>query len=150
MRKINTDLLVGLFLITGFLCFVYLSMRLGEFSPFFAAGNSYSLVADFDNISGLKEGAVVEIAGVKIGKVARIGLGKYDRASVVLLIDKGVKIGDDAIASIRTRGIIGDKYIRIIPGGSEDFLEDGGRMTETESGVDLEELVSKYIFGGVK
>ncbi len=148
MRKVNTDFLIGIFLIIGFFCFVYLSMRLGEFSPF-AANNSYSLTADFDNVSGLKEGAVVEIAGVRIGKVARISLND-DRATIRLQIDKGVKIGDDAIASIRTKGIIGDKYVRIIPGGSEDFLGDGGRLDDTESAIDLEELVSKYIFGGMK
>jgi len=149
MRKINTDLVVGIFLLAGFLCFVYLSMRLGEFSPF-ASGNSYTLTAAFDNVSGLKEGAVVEIAGVKIGKVTAIVLDRDDRAGVSLQIDKGIKLGDDAIASVKTRGIIGDKYIKITPGGSEDFLGDGGRLIETESAVDLEELVSKYVFGGVK
>jgi len=93
---------------------------------------------------------VVEIAGVRIGSVERISLRDDDRAEVALRIDMGVKIGDDAIASIRTKGIIGDKYVRIIPGGSEDYLGDGDRITDTESAVDLEELVSKYIFGDMK
>ncbi len=149
MRKLNTDIIVGLFLVTGFLCFVWLSLRLGEFS-FLAARNSYVLSAAFDNVSGLKKGAVVEIAGVRIGSVERISLRDDDRAEVALRIDMGVKIGDDAIASIRTKGIIGDKYVRIIPGGSEDYLGDGDRITDTESAVDLEELVSKYIFGDMK
>ena len=149
MKKFNTDMIVGLFLVAGFLCFVWLSLRLGEFS-FLAARDSYVLSAAFDNVSGLKKGAVVEIAGVRIGSVERIDLDGDYRAEVAMRIDNGVRIGDDAIASIRTKGIIGDKYVRIIPGGSEDFLGNGDRIEDTESAVDLEELVSKYIFGDMK
>lgn len=148
MKKVNVDLIVGLFMVAGFLSFVYLSLQLGEFSVF-SLEESYSLVAEFDNVSGLKRGAVVEIAGVDIGKVANIELDKNDRARVTMSISKDVGITADAIASIRTQGIIGDKYVRLSQGGSDKFLADGGWITETESAVDLEELVSKYIFGDV-
>jgi phospholipid/cholesterol/gamma-HCH transport system substrate-binding protein len=137
-----------LFLIAGFLSFVYMSLQLGEFS-IFALGDQYQLTAKFNDISGLKEGASVEMAGVSIGRVQKIGLAEDDRAMVTLQIRQGVAITEDAIASIRTQGIIGDKYVRIIQGGADGALKDGEVITETESAVDLEELVSKYIFGEV-
>jgi len=148
MKRINTDFVVGLFLLAGFGGFVYLSLQLGEFSMFSMEKN-YTLVADFNNVSGLKPGAGVEMAGVNIGQVYRIQLGKNDRAQVTLLIKSEVKVTEDAIASIRTQGIIGDKYVRISQGGMDEILADGSTIEETESAVDLEELVSKYIFGKV-
>lgn len=148
MKKLNVDLIVGLFVVAGFLAFVYLSLQLGEFSPFSMEEN-YQVKAEFGNISGLKLGAVVEIAGVTVGKVAKIDLGKTDRAVLTMSINQQVKISEDAIASIRTQGIIGDKYVRISQGGAEELLKDGAWITETESAVDIEELVSKYIFGKV-
>lgn len=148
MKKPNLDLVVGLFIIAGFLAFVYVSLQLGEFS-IFARGDQYRITAKFNDISGLKEGAAVEMAGVNIGSVQKIGLAEGDRAEVTLRIRKEVKITEDAMASIRTQGIIGDKYVRISQGGDEEYLKDGAVITETESAVDLEELVSKYIFGKV-
>lgn len=135
-------------MLVGFLCFVYLSLQLGEFS-LFAGRRSYTLSADFENISGLKVGAVIEIAGVNVGRISSVGLGKNERAHVEMQVNNGVVISEDAIASVRTQGIIGDKYIRISQGGSEVILKDGARISETESAIDLEEMVSKYIFGKV-
>lgn len=148
MKKINVELVVGLFMIAGFLCFVYLSLQLGEFSVF-AGDRSYTVSAEFDSISGLKVGAILEIAGVNVGRVSAVSLGKNERAHVEMQINKEVMVSEDAIASVRTQGIIGDKYIRISQGGSEVMLKDGGRISETESAIDLEEMVSKYIFGKV-
>lgn len=148
MKKINFDMIVGFFVLAGFLAFVYMSLQLGEFSVF-SMEKTYTVQANFANISGLKRGAIVEMAGVNVGKVSKISLGENDQAQVQLQINNGVKITDDAIASIKTQGIIGDKYIKISQGGSQDLLADGGVITETESAVDLEELVSKYVFGTV-
>jgi len=145
MKNINTEVIVGLFMIAGFLAFSYLSLQMGEFSIFDLEKN-YSITADFDNVSGLKVGAVVEVAGVSIGKVADIRLGEQGLATVTLLIKQGVKISADAIASIRTQGLIGDKYIKIIQGADEEMLAEGGEVFDTESSIDFEELVSKYIF----
>jgi phospholipid/cholesterol/gamma-HCH transport system substrate-binding protein len=145
MKNINTELIIGLFMIAGFLAFGYLSLQMGEFSIFDLEKN-YRLEAEFDNVSGLKVGAVVEIAGVNIGKVARVGLGKQSLAEVTMLINQDIKITEDAIASIRTQGLIGDKYIKIIQGADEEMLEEGGVIFDTESAIDFEELVSKYIF----
>ena len=143
MKKFGAETAVGIFFIIGFLCFAYLSVELGQI-PLFGS-NEYPIYARFDSISGLKEGATIEIAGVKVGKVGKIALKDY-QADVELLIDKGVKIQEDAIASVRTQGIIGDKYIKISPGGSSEFLKPGGVVVDTESAIDIEELISKYIF----
>lgn len=145
MKQINTEFVVGLFMLTGFLAFAYLSSQMGEFSIFSLESN-YQLGAEFDNVSGLKVGATVEIAGVTIGKVSEISLGEEDLAKVVLLLNRDVEVSADAIASIRTQGLIGDKYIKIIQGGDEESLTEGGVIFDTESSIDIEELVSKYIF----
>jgi phospholipid/cholesterol/gamma-HCH transport system substrate-binding protein len=118
---------------------------MGEFS-IFSLEKKYQIEAEFDNVSGLKVGATVEIAGVTIGKVSGIALGEGDLARVVLLLNRDVEVTADAIASIRTQGLIGDKYIKIIQGADEERLQEGGEIFETESSIDFEELVSKYIF----
>jgi len=148
MKKINVELVVGIFVLAGFFAFVYLSLRLGEFS-IFSFSEDYPLVAEFASVAGLEKGAEVEIAGVPIGRVEQIHLADGSQAKVTLLISESVKITDDAIASVRTKGIIGDKYIKIMQGGAEEILKPGDVITETESAVDLEELISKYIFGDV-
>ena len=148
MKKINLEILVGLFIIAGFLAFVYVSLQFGEFSVF-SMDKNYEIKAEFTNISGLKEGATVEIAGVSVGKVSGISLNDKDRAVVTMRIEKDVPITDDAIASIRTQGIIGDKYVKITQGGSEEYLKNGDTLFDTESAVDIEEMISKYIFGKV-
>ncbi len=145
MKKINTELIVGIFMIAGFLAFVYLSTQMGEFSVFSLERN-YRVVAEFDNVTGLKVGAGIEISGVNVGKVSSITLGEDDLAMVTMLVNREVKITNDAIASIRTQGLIGDKYIKITRGADEEMLQDGGVIFDTESSIDIEELVSKYIF----
>jgi phospholipid/cholesterol/gamma-HCH transport system substrate-binding protein len=145
MKNINTEIIVGLFMLAGFLAFGYLSLQMGEFSIFDLEKN-YRLDAEFDNVSGLKVGAVVEIAGVGVGKVAKIELGEQSLARVEMLIKAEVNISADAIASIRTQGLIGDKYIKIIQGADEEMLADGDGIFDTQSSIDFEALVSKYIF----
>ena len=145
MKNFNTELIIGLFMIAGFLAFGYLSLQMGEFSILNVEKN-YMLEAEFDNVSGLKVGAGIEIAGVNIGKVSGISLGEDGLARVTMLINQKIKITQDAIASIRTQGLIGDKYIKIIQGADEEFLAGGGTIFDTDSSIDFEELVSKYIF----
>ena len=145
MKKKNLEMIVGLFLLTGFASFSWLAIKMGDIKFFME--DTYPLTARFISISGLKEGATVELAGVKVGKVSGIHLdnGEYE-AVVEIDISNEVKLQDDSIASIRTAGIIGDRYIKLTPGGSEEYLEQGGEIEETESSISLEELVSKYIF----
>lgn len=148
MKKTNLDLIVGVFLIFGFLSFAYISMMFGEFSVFSRA-NNYTILADFDSVSGLKKGAIVSIAGVNVGKVSKIALNGEEQAQVSINLPKDIKVTDDAIASVKTQGIIGDKYIRLSQGGSDIYLAEGEILSETESAIDLEEMVSKYIFGDI-
>ena len=145
MRRFNLEIVVGLFMVAGFLCFAWLSIQLGDIDVF--GPKTYSVSANFGSVSGLKSGAIVEIAGVQVGKVTDISFDPDDySAKVVMSINQGVVLQDDSIASVRTAGIIGDRYIDISPGGSDELLGDGGRIFETESAINLEELVSKYIF----
>ncbi|UCD34726.1 MAG: outer membrane lipid asymmetry maintenance protein MlaD [Nitrospiraceae bacterium] len=143
MKNITIETGVGIFLVAGLLCFGYLSVKLGDVSLF--GTKQYPVMAHFANVSGLKEGAIVEVAGVTVGKVSKIDLENY-QARVELLLNPEIRLQEDSIASIRTQGIIGDKYIKIKTGGAEDFIPRGGEIIETESAIELEELVSKYIF----
>lgn len=149
MKKAGIETIVGIFVVVGILCLAYLSVKLGKME--ILGGNYYELSADFSSVSGLKTGASVEIAGVEVGRVDRIELdpARGDLAKVLMRIQSGIKLTDDSIASIRTRGIIGDKFILIKPGGSDKLLADGGRIRDTESAVDLEQLISEYIHGKV-
>jgi len=132
-------------MVAGFLCFAWLSIQLGDIDVF--GPQTYSVSAKFGSVSGLKDGAIVEIAGVQVGKVTDISFDPDDyEAKVVMAVNQGVILQNDSIASVRTAGIIGDRYIDISPGGSDEQLGDGGRIFETESAINLEELVSKYIF----
>jgi phospholipid/cholesterol/gamma-HCH transport system substrate-binding protein len=145
MKRFKLETAVGLFLVAGFICFAYLSVKLGDLN--FFGDKTYPVVASFNSISGLKEGASVEIAGVQIGKVVRVFLDTESyKATIEMAVNNGVAIQEDAIASVRTAGIIGDKYIKISPGGSPVNIEPGGEIIETESAINIEELVSKYIF----
>jgi len=145
MKKFSVEMAVGIFLVAGFLCFAYLSVKLGDVNLF--GDETYSLTARFHSVSGLKEGDVVEMAGVQIGTVKKIELDPQEYEAVVSLdLESQVRLQEDSIASIRTAGIIGSKYIDITPGGLEDYIEPGGELFETESAINLEKLVSKYIF----
>ena len=146
MRKGNLELVVGLFVLLGLGCLAYLAIHLGKME---IMGSGYQVLVNFDNISGLKKGAAVEVAGVEVGRVESIRLSPGDRANVTLRLEPGLKLHDDAIASIRTKGIIGDKFVKLSPGSSEKIVPPGGKIRDTESAIDLEELISSYIHGKV-
>ncbi|MBI2354515.1 MAG: outer membrane lipid asymmetry maintenance protein MlaD [Deltaproteobacteria bacterium] len=149
MNMAKLEMVVGVFMLIGILCLGYISVKLGKME--LIGGDYYTLSAEFDSVSGLKPGARVEIAGVEIGKVDRIVLDPKsgDQALVSLKIRSGIRITDDVIASVRTSGIIGDKFIMLKPGGSDRFLKNNDKLRETESAIDIEELVSKFIHGKV-
>jgi phospholipid/cholesterol/gamma-HCH transport system substrate-binding protein len=132
-------------MLAGLAAIAWLAISLGDVD--FLTQDEYRVHARFVSASGLKEGAFVEAAGVRVGKVESIEFEPETWfANVTLSIDNAVKIPDDAIASIRTSGIIGDKFVKITPGGSEIMLPEGGEILETEPSINLEELISKYIF----
>jgi phospholipid/cholesterol/gamma-HCH transport system substrate-binding protein len=140
------ELTVGIFMIIGILCLAYLSIRLGKME---VLGNKgYDVYALFSNTGGLKNGASVMIAGVEVGKVKNITLQDY-QARVVLNLDNRLKIQEDAIASIKTKGLIGEKFIEITPGGAEELIAAGGRIRETQPAVDFEKLISNFVFGKI-
>ncbi len=147
MERGKLEFVVGVFVLVGILCMGYLAIKLGKLE--LVGGDYYELKADFSSTSGLKKGASVEIAGVEVGRVKEITL-KEDQAQVVLAIQDGIPIYNDAIASIKTRGIIGEKFMGLSPGGSGDVLSNGGTIVDTESGIDLEQVISQFIHGNVE
>ena len=146
MKKFDLELAVGVFMIVGIICLGYLSIKLGKMEVFGDKG--YEIQAIFSNSGGLKSGSSVVIAGVEVGRVKRIALDDY-QAKVVLNIPLNVKIQEDAIASIKTKGLIGEKYVEITPGGADELIEPGGRIRDTQSAIDFEEIISNYVFGKI-
>ena len=144
MEKKGLEFSVGLFLLIGLLCLAYLSLNLGDIRLF--GTSDYMVQARFSTVSGLKERASVTMAGVEIGRVENIQL-EDGMALVTLRIDEGVRLQEDVIASIKTMGIIGDKYVAISPGALDDYIEPGGRIQDTQPPLDIEEAVGKFIFG---
>jgi phospholipid/cholesterol/gamma-HCH transport system substrate-binding protein len=140
----TSEVVVGLFVLVGILCLGYLAIKLGKLE---VLGNrGYILYADFPTVAGLKRGDPVEIAGVKVGRVEELGLAD-DRARLKLRLEDNVKIQEDAIASVRARGLIGDKFVLISPGGSDKLIPPGGRIRETESPPDIPDLIGKLVGG---
>jgi len=137
-------MIVGLFVLIGVACLGYLAIKLGKLEVFGASG--YTVYADFPSVAGLKVGDPVEIAGVKIGRVDSMGLTE-DRARLVLRLTDGVKLQEDVIASVRARGLIGDKFVLITPGASEKIIAPGGRIRETDSPPDIPDLIGKIVGG---
>jgi phospholipid/cholesterol/gamma-HCH transport system substrate-binding protein len=144
MRKYNLEIAVGIFMIAGILCLGYLSIKLGKME--IVGGKGYEIQAVFSNIGGLKTGSSVVIAGVDVGRVKSIELDDY-QARATIIVPVGLEIQEDAIASIKTKGLIGEKYVDITPGGSDEILKPGGLIRDTQSAVDLEQLISNYVFG---
>ena len=139
------ELIVGLFMLAGIIAITFLALRLGDIGVF--DGDQYPLTARFTSASGLKQGAAVEMAGVKVGHVKQIEFDPEEYLAVVTMsLNKVVKVPEDSIASIRTAGIIGDRFIKLSAGGSDLSLAAGEEVMETEPSINLEELISKYIF----
>lgn len=144
MKRFNLEVTVGLFVVLGLCALAYLSIRLGQLQ--IGQGRTYDLTAVFPSVAGLRVGATIEIAGVQVGRVHDINLTNYT-AVVTLRLEKQVQLQEDAIASIRTRGLIGEKYVSITPGGSERLLTAGGRIREVEPPIDVETLIGRFIQG---
>lgn len=146
MRKFDLELVVGIFVLAGILCLGYISVKLAKME--LIGGDRYEVYAVFSDVGGLKSGSSVVIAGTEVGRVKSIVLEDYE-AKVVMTISADIKLQEDAIAAIKTRGLIGEKYLNVTPGGSEQTITPGGQIRETLPPVDFEELISKYVFGKV-
>ncbi|MBF0460521.1 MAG: outer membrane lipid asymmetry maintenance protein MlaD [Magnetococcales bacterium] len=149
MKSVKLELMVGLFVLTGLLALAWLSIKMARME---LVGNDHvPLYANFSSIAGLKAGASVEIAGVEVGRVDTITLDtKEFEARVRMQIKPNIPIQEDAIASVRTKGLIGDRYIIISPGGSPKLLKAEETLVHTEPAINFEELISQFIHGSVK
>ncbi len=149
MKKYHHETVAGLFVLVGLICVGYLTVKLGNVH--FWGSDSYSLYARFNSVSGLRIGNSIEMLGLEIGEIVGFTLDQ-EKSMVVaeLKIRKPIKVYDDAMASIKTAGLIGDKYVSIDPGGAGELLKPGGTITQTESPLDLGELIGKYAFGDIE
>jgi len=148
MFKIKKETAVGIFVVMGLLAVVYMSVKLGNVQLF--SDKYYDIKANFTDISGLKVNAPVQMYGVEIGFVSHIGLDQEKGvAAVTMMLLKEVELTDDAIAAIKTNGLIGDKYVKIVPGGLGDPVKPGETLFNTQPAIDLEDMISKFAFGSV-
>jgi phospholipid/cholesterol/gamma-HCH transport system substrate-binding protein len=149
MKKYAMETTVGIFLVFGLLCIGYMTVKLGHVS--LLGDNTYSLFARFTTVSGLRTGSPVDMLGIEVGRVGRLTMDQKDQKAVVeIRIQKDIKVYDDAIASVKTEGLIGDMFLSIDPGGAGKLLGPGGTITETQPAVDIVDLIGKYAFGEIK
>ena len=140
---------IGLFIMIGLACTAYLAMTLANTT--FFAGDSYVITAKFTAVNGLRPGSNVEISGVAVGKVADITLDQaLYQAVVTMQIQNSVGIPVDSVAAIKTSGLIGDKYVSITPGADDAMLKADDAILDTQAALDIEEMISKYVFGSVE
>ncbi len=149
MKKYTLETIVGVFVVLGLVCIGYMTVKLGKLN--ILGNDTYPLVAKFSSVSGLRKDNPVRILGIEVGRVEKITMDQENLKAVVeLRVRNDIKIYDDAIASIKTEGLIGDKYLNIDPGGGGDLLKPNGVIIDTQAPVDIEQLISKYAFGEVK
>lgn len=139
-NKGGTEIKVGIFVFLGILALLYLTFKLAQEA--FVPKDTYRLYAVFNSVSGLIRGAKIEMAGVPIGKVGEISLTPEGKAKVELLVFKKYKVQEDAVAVVRTFGVLGDKYVEIRPGTSQVYLSEGAMIAKTESPVDLDQILA--------
>lgn len=149
MKKYKLEAVVGIFVVVGLICVGYMTVKLGNLD--IMGDDTYTLSAKFTSVAGLRKGNPVNILGINVGRVDRITMDQENQKAVVQIkIKKDIKVYDDAIASIKTEGLIGDKYLNIDPGGGGDLLQPDGVIVDTQAALDIESLISKYAFGAVK
>jgi phospholipid/cholesterol/gamma-HCH transport system substrate-binding protein len=149
MKKYSIETTVGIFVVIGLICVGYMTVKLGKATLF--GEETYPLYARFASVSGLRAGSSVEIYGTQVGSVTSLGIDPEKQMGIVgMKLNKGTKVYDDAMASIKTSGLIGDKYVKIDPGGGGEVLKPGGAITQTSVPADIEDLIGKYAFGDVK
>jgi len=149
MKKSALEVSVGLFVLLGIAAVAFLALRLGSGGS--VGSGSYSVEARFANSGGLHPGCSVSLAGVTVGRVEKVDLDPADFSAIVTMrLRRGLQLPGDSMASVKTSGLIGDKYVAISAGADEETLQPGSRMTLTESAVDLEGLISKMAFGSAE
>ncbi len=148
MKKNRYETVAGIFVLIGLVCMGYMTVKLGKVRLW--GHDSYPLYARFNSVSGLRAGNPVEMLGIQIGEVANFRLDQEKQVVMVeFKINEGIKVYDDAIASIKTSGLIGDRYVILDAVGGGLILKPGGVITQTESPPDLSDLIGKYAFGDI-
>jgi phospholipid/cholesterol/gamma-HCH transport system substrate-binding protein len=148
MNSRPIEFAVGLFVLLGLAAMAYLAIRIGGGQ--FIAPDTYELTARFNNASGLKKGSSIRIAGVAIGAVTSVALKPDDMVALVSFrVPANLKLDDDTVAAIKSSGLIGEKFIALKPGGSGKALKPAALIIDTESSVDLEDIISRFAFGSV-
>ena len=148
MKTFDREVVVGMVLLLGAALLVYISLNLGKLG--FGQTQGYTVQAEFPNAGGLQDGAPVELAGVEIGRVTNVTLTDTYRARIILRILPTVALQDDSRATIKSKGLIGERYVDIAPGKGTTTLTAGGTIRETEAPVDIQEVITKFIFGNVE
>lgn len=147
MNNRKIEFCVGGFVLVGLIAVLYLAIQVG--GARLMGGDTYELQARFKSVSGVSAGSRVEIAGVKVGTVKSITLNEQYFAMVTIEVPKTIRLGDDTLLSVKTAGLIGDRFLELSPGTMEPWLEAGDLIVDTESALDLESLISRFAFGGV-
>ncbi len=146
MQKSRHDVWVGLFVLIGAAAVLFLALKAGNLLSL-NFDETYPVTAKFDNIGGLKNRAAVKSAGVVVGRVESIAFDtKTFQADVVLQLQKRYAFPKDSSAKILTSGLLGEQYIGMEPGGDEKNLASGDVITQTQSAVVLENLISQFLF----
>ena len=149
MKQSHLQILVGIFVMLGIAAVSYLAIKLG--SGALIHGDTYLVEARFANSGGLHPGSSVLVAGVPIGRVDAVKMDTTDYSAIATLrISTQLRLPTDSMASIKTSGLIGNKYVSLSPGADEVFLAPGERIVLTESAVDLESLIGRMAFGSVQ
>jgi phospholipid/cholesterol/gamma-HCH transport system substrate-binding protein len=148
MKKYSKETVVGVFVVIGLFCIGYMTVNLGNVG--FFGDNTYTLLANFSSVTGLREGNPVNMLGLEVGQVNKFTMNQEDQVvQVEFRINKGIEVFDDAIVSVKTEGLIGDKFVELDAGGGGDLLADGDTITDTNSPTSIMDLISKYAFGDV-
>ena len=147
MNNRKIEFLVGSFVLVGLIAVLYLAIQVG--SARFFGSDSYTITARFSSASGVNPGSRVEIAGVRVGTVKDVVLNDSFYAIVTLELPNTLKLDDGTIASVKTAGLIGDRFIHLSPGGFGDPIEQGFQIVDTESALDIESLISRFALGGI-
>ncbi|MCX5807824.1 MAG: outer membrane lipid asymmetry maintenance protein MlaD [Proteobacteria bacterium] len=149
MKKYSIETAVGIFVVIGLICVGYMTVKFGKVSLF--GQDTYPLYARFASVSALRAGSTVEVYGIEVGSVTSLSIDAERQMAIVgMAIKKGMKVYDDASATIKSSGLIGDKYVKIDPGGAGEVLKPGGMITQTSVPADIEDLIGKYAFGDTK
>jgi phospholipid/cholesterol/gamma-HCH transport system substrate-binding protein len=149
MKKYSIETIVGIFIVIGLICVGYMTIKLGKVSIY--GSDTYPLYARFTSVVGLRPGTDVEMYGIRVGAVDAMNIDQQRQVAVVKLkIDKKIKVFDDAAATIKTSGLIGDKFVMLDPGGSGEPLKPGSTISQTSTPLDIDDLIGKFAFGDVR